>query len=387
MMNKIKLSYLMLVEQLLMSAFLVFQLVLLLIVENLLLASYNNRYMLYSPYGRILEQDGFFVYSLNGETDFSQLYEYTFEDIYTIKKMLLFDGVEQITVVLVPDEIYNKLTLPLQKGSYSNKSSSFSAVAVPAHNKDIIGKQFCISEDKYLTVCGTLTNPTYIPSYGKCNTDLTFSDWYQSVSSDSNEGITLVTSQVCIDNLKDEKLSNLIVTHDFGAIATVSDNTSETELNRIKCELEKDFWVVSLSEISENSQNYIDFQVKKYLPIGIVAASVIIMGIIGGFEIFTLRNLHKHSIYYLCGAKKRNLLELCLISILLLITISLLCCGILYSFLKTSGANAYFGFVFDLNNLIITFVTISAIIILSCASAFVSVVSKTTTKILAEDKV
>lgn len=385
-MKKAGLAYLMLVERMGMSAFLVLQLLTLLIVENLLIASYNNRFMLYSPYQSLLSEKGYFAYSLTDEAIPETLSNEKINEKYLVRKLLLSHKSVQITAIIIPDKLYEKLELPLQSGSYREDDIPFPAVMVPNTDGIRQGDEIHVYGNASLTICGTLTTPTYIPSFGTCHADLTFADWYKSVSAETTDGVVLIAGASVLDTLSDKDTAKLVISSDRGCIITVSERLLSDEFEGLTSELEKSYWLTPLSEIQEKSTAELSRQAKKYIPIGLITFFVICMGITGGIGIFTLTNLRKYSVYLLCGAKKRDILKICAIAVLLLLLLSGIFFGVLLCIAQLSGAAVYFGFVFKANNLVISLLTIAVIYILSCGFSFAAASRGATAKLLREEK-
>ena len=115
-------------------------------------------------------------------------------------------------------------------------------------------------------------------------------------------------------------------------------------------ELAKQGFVVSTQEMALNGQKDMREQVTSFLPFILCIFSISLVGIISFNILSTLQQSRLFSILYICGARWRNCLSVCVGYVLCVCGFSLLLGGAFYSFARANGLIEETGIVFSAYN-------------------------------------
>ena len=163
----------------------VMEIALLIILSNVIVAQWNNRYMLYEPYEELLKSDGQIVLynetvaKMNGiNTTTEQLLDKVQGDVsfvYAYSISVEFEKASSLRIYFINDEVLKKYSLPLDDGEY--KFSKGTDIYYGVMSPNILGykKGDKISlknetETYNIKITGVLSNPTYSPNYGEYST-------------------------------------------------------------------------------------------------------------------------------------------------------------------------------------------------------------------------
>ncbi len=289
----------------LMCAIIIIQLTAVLCALNIAIGNYNSRNMLYVPFEDILSKDGLFMFyddlrfdengndlgePVSGNDIFYEMFGKLKGDVGYTEVYRYFSN-EPYSVLALPDEIYNALSMPLSKGSYAN--------AVVTCNSNIaVGDSVNVGNTK-IKISGVLTENTYIPSLQKCSLEMKVSDLYDEYKSESDRQPVVIAAY---STVKDETLAP-------GTMKFLYYNSPPTDEERAyndeiihSC----DGMFVPLSEINERSKTYVNDNLKKIFPVAVCVGMIAMLGTVCCVSIITVLCLKTHAVLYLCGASLKD---------------------------------------------------------------------------------
>ncbi len=289
----------------LMCAIIIIQLTAVLCALNIAIGNYNSRNMLYVPFEDILSKDGLFMFyddlrfdengndlsePVSGNDIFYEMFDKLKGDVGYTEVYRYFSN-EPYSVLALPDEIYNALSMPLSKGSYSG--------AVVTCNSDIaVGDTVNVGSTK-IKISGVLTENTYIPSLQKCSLEMKVSDLYDEYNSESDRQPVVIAAY---STVKDEALApNTMKFLYYNFPPTDEERAYNDEIIH-----SGDGMFVPLSEINERSKTYVNDNLKKIFPVAVCVGIIAMLGTICCVSIITVLCLKTHAVLYLCGASLKD---------------------------------------------------------------------------------
>lgn len=351
----------------------VLEVTILIVLANVILAQWNNRYMFYEPYKRIIDQDGFIVdwYKdiavLNGDTrDMEDVMAEVKGDVsfvYARRVSVRTEDIERIDIFFLDDEVYDKYSLPLAKGTYGSSGVKNSGVIGPNKYGFTEGSKltFTKSGKEYtIDISGVLSNPTYKPNYGEYYTKnednvKAFYNAY-SMSNDPDPFVILPqgSNQELIEELEAEICPRMFMIFN----GKMDRHTAWTNANVFD-------YSVDMIYMYNSTDDYLYEQLKKTVPLVIFGMLIIIIGLLGTVAINTMSQIRNYGVYFLCGAKWKDSIRISVASNGIIFAISV-CLSIITYFVGIFlGAREKYGLNFRWDNIALTVLLVILLLIVS----------------------
>ncbi|MDD6489713.1 MAG: hypothetical protein PUG48_07860 [Clostridia bacterium] len=376
MMKYLKIAYNMFVHKLLFNVILIIEIAALIILSNVVIASYNSKSMLYKPYEDILNNnEGVAVY-IDSDMPFTE------EDMDNIRKNLegdvriittdilqsmletepsskLFYDYGKVDYILLDSDVLSKLRLPLLAGRWcsSELNSQGQIEVVASGGIDTELNKVYHTDMGDVVVVGILTDNTYQPvgytSYAFADNKKSIFGLFRPFDSNvSTVGAFLLGSKSLFANANPDNWNiicdeNLLISYG----SDVSDEVKKKNNEYLKTvgTLECDF-----SEMVSESKKEMNNDLMKMLPIILVAVIVVLSGLTGSVAISTMKQVKNFGIFFLCGCRWKDCFKIISANVLIVFVLSglLTVGGIVY--MQLMNFNYLIGASFELNNLLIS---------------------------------
>lgn len=349
----------------------VIQLTVVISLFNSIAASYNGRYMLYKPYEKMLENGGYFFSMTNSIANDEEHITKSFDKLKGNYTFFTFHGLtprineeENVRLLIIDDEFYNKLRLPLKSGKYNSNADFYGIIS--CNNMFHTGDKISLYDyDLNISVCGELTNPTYFPTLNSyaANGDVRMFYSKYSIELDLLPFILVPMSSY----VKMSEKAGDIAWQELGGIIYYNSPPSDIEHKSNLQALSQEQIIVDLTEVKDRTSKYLNEDVNKYMPISILALIVSVIGIVCSTAIYSIKQIKTYTVYYLCGMQWKDALKLIAANIILMLAISVgivIAIGVIFNI---SGLFGNFGFVIRSNNLAITAAIVFCVFIIAMA--------------------
>lgn len=353
--NAVKLSLLNFRKNLFSVILVILETAALFLSVNYLTSTLKERRMLIEPYEFLFNDNTAFVYDdyfisntmLFDETEL-QSREHILENvggdhkIYDIKSLSLYDG--QYTVISLSDEIYSRLAMPLQLGSYRN---AVGTVGTRLGEHEITLPSGDVLK---LTVSGVLTETTFIPEMTSVNSSMSASGFYSNSVNESNT--VIITNRSSISELEDQFRGRACFLIEF------SENAAENIaiLNSVTT-------TMPMSDIAKNSRAELNDDLAGFVPLICVIGFIVLLGIVFVSVIIFKENERKNAVFLLCGYSKRGIVGLHCAGIFMITVLSAGVAWAAFEVLKLLKIEAAVGVKLTLENAAVSVLTILALII------------------------
>lgn len=320
----------------------------LLIAENYMICTLNEREMLNAAYYPVLTENSAFVYDMGG-----MYYDGTFRESrqnllakipqnYKIYDTLIYsDG--EISIISVSDEVYENLALPLSNGNYGDVNGG--SVATVNTKKGENKVDFGGGEFLSLNVCGLLTPTTYLPEMNSNKSaEMTVSDFYINSINDKN---IILTSRSAIKGFEDKFSCTL------GFIIEFSENAKDNllQLNKSKAV------TIDASDIIANSDIALSEDRASFFPLVMSIGIVVVIGIACISVIIFKENERRNAVLWICGYSRAGIIGVHTVGIALMTALSVIISLAAFGLLKIFGNEMIVGVNLTFENLIVTIIT------------------------------
>lgn len=376
-MKYFKIAYNMFVHKLLFNVILIIEIAALLILSNVVIASYNSKSVLYRPYEDILNNnEGVAVYIRTDmpfvQKDIDNIRKNLEGDVRIIttnilqsipdttqpsSKMFYDDG--KVNYILLDSEVLNKLRLPLSAGRWcsSEVNSQGQIEVVASGGTDAELNKVYHTDMGDIVVVGILTDNTYRPvarsSYAFADGQKSIFGFYETFDCNvSTGGAFLLGSKNLFTNVNPDNWNkscdtNLLISYG----SDVSDEVKEKNNEYLKTvgTVECDF-----SEVVSETKKEMNNNLMKMLPIILVAVIVVLSGLTGSVAISTMKQVKNFGIFFLCGCRWKDCFKIISANVLIVFVLSgLLTVGGIVC-MQLMNFNYLIGASFELNNLLIS---------------------------------
>jgi ABC-type antimicrobial peptide transport system permease subunit len=386
----IKFAFSEIAEKLGLSIMLILQATLLISAINFTLASYNTRDMLYAPYEDLINKQGFILseseyltqdennkdywhthyeFAENISPKFKGDVEIYFQQEYSD----IDDNGNPFTIVIIPDEVYDKFKLPLTNGNYD------SAIIVPNKYGFTVGDKIGGME-----ISGILTDPTYFPSLNSFSADADIRDLYNNTAlSFSDDTIYVITSKSEFEKTGIEDNLTREVTIFAYYTTPVSEEIYKEDKKLI---LENNMWCTEISEFKEQNDKYMNENLFKYIPLIILVFVVSMIGLIGTTAINVLSQLKNYAVFFLCGARWKKCVKICIYNVGIKLFAATLLSALLFTVAYLTGMFEKYGLMLNMYNVIATFGTVIIAVLFSIIIPYLIILKKSPVDILRNTK-
>ena len=391
MKNKLYYSFLIFLSKPGMSLFIAFELFILIFAANFALGQYNSKTMLYEPVAGYIERQGFIAQEMPmlppPEKDAPQEHHNINEllkdaDVMTLRHF--FIGEFDITVL--PDDVFDKLRLPVAEGRLFKSSSTDDAlrviitpntkgykagdtVTLPQQTSDSSGVTVSLGADLEIKISAVLTDPTYIMHFSY-SYDMSYENMYMNYDSSYYQFFCYT----CQSELDRCHAAGEQVNDDMTSLVSFRNDVSDEEYDAAKAALQKNgYTVTDNSLILENSRIRLEDDLRKLLPAVAVFGVIVLIGIVSCSVIGAKTMLKKLSIFYCCGATKGSCIAVSVGQTVIISLIAVIAsAGAMAGFVLSRLPNKV-GFVFGPGNLIMTGAIVLAAILISAIAPVVMI--------------
>ena len=304
-------------------------------------------------------------------------------DINTLKAIPGASVLEQKTysyagtdVIILPDDIFDKLRLPISKGNLftsSDRSDNIKVIMTPNAESFSLGSVFAATENANFEVAAVLTDPTYVPIFPYSD-GMGFEQFYMNYESEyyCRKPYFFTSESVLRRKEIDERqlhVSNI-------AMVFFDKEKSEDEYQSIIKQLD-DSGVPTIdnSSILKRSQKVLTDDFKRRIPPVIAFSVIVLIGVISCSLMITRSMLNKLTIFYCSGATKKECITIAVLQTVIIdicaFVLAFVSIGVIY---LTTISNKL-GFVLRTNNFRLSALILAATLIIS-AFAPILLISK-----------
>ena len=406
MKNKLYYSFLIFLSKPGMSLFIAFELFILIFAANFALGQYNSKTMLYEPVAGYIERQGFVAQEApmlpppdNGPAEYrsedgtviitddaSAPAEHPkisdlLKDVDVMTLRHFFIGEFDITVL--PDDVFDKLRLPVAEGRLFKSSSTDDAlrvimtpntkgykagdtVTLPQQTGDSSDGTVSLGADLEIKISAVLTDPTYIMHFSY-SYDMSYENMYMNY--DSSYYRDQFFCYTCQSELDRCHAAGELVNDDMTSLVSFRNDVSDEEYDAAKAALQKNgYTVTDNSLILENSRIKLEDNFRKLLPAVAVFGVIVLIGIVSCSVIGTKTMLKKLSIFYCCGATKGSCIAVSVGQTVITGIIAVIASTAATLVFTYSRLSDKFGFVFRTNNLLMSAGMILGAVLISAAA-------------------
>ena len=333
------------------SLLIIFQIFILLISANSAIASINSRDMLYSPLKDNFEENGFYYMSYN-ENSVEEVSSILGNGVSITTASIYSD--EKIFYTVLPDEIFDKLDLPLSSGSkFKSSSSDGLPKLIVSANDDGIKEGDIISDangNEY-EIAAALTDQSYLLNFSGWDIDMTYEELYYPLDIEYEPNAHLYT---CESQIKNLNIHNELSNDGCGVIVNYESSISEEQIQSDMKKLSEYGSVTPNKDIVRRSSALLTDDIKKMLPPVAAFGIIVLIGIISCGVITSKNMTYKLSVMYCCGASKKDCIKINSGAMLILLIIGLIAFGIAAFMLNGSSIANTYGLTFNKNNVLLT---------------------------------
>lgn len=375
--RKIKLALLEMKKGCGASAFFVILFSILLVIINMLIGAVNNQEMTYTPYEKYLSSGGYLwnPYETGyffDDADYFEQYDPALQRDTNINAKKFIDenllgsmdvlitasthanlsGGIGADIFALDDAVFDALQLPLSSGRQASGRNDV-LVAANSCNVGAGDKLRLTAQDAQcdVTACGILTELTYLP---RTNYNyLTKGTEHFFISSDSKKEASDNTVYIIARKsvLRD---SGFIFQGSKTAMFYYTEKPSAEIYEANRKYLEEKGTVTELSLIDSQASEMLQHSYKKFIPLAILLFLISLVGLVFNVSLRTIKNMRRYAVYLLCGSSRRDVAQINLFSVLLMMGSSLLISAAALYLLRLSHMTSVLGVFIKPNNLLIT---------------------------------
>lgn len=357
----------------LMCAIIIIQLTAVLCALNIAIGNYNSRNMLYVPFEDILSKDGYYIMydsifsdtsdtsvendnteengsdRISGNAVFDRIFPQLKGDISYTEILSAQAAVKRgnVSLIVLDDDIYNALELPVADGSYSQ-------AVMTLNSKYTVGDIITIGNTD-IKISGVLTSNTYIPKMSRYIEDMTVADIYDEYKSEVGvEGErtpTVIAPLSLIEN--DSALLSRLERNEFKFLYYNTAPTDEERAYNDKLIHSESGLFMPLNELNERSKTYVNDNLKKIFPVAVCVGVIALFGIVCCVSIINVLCAKTNAIFYSCGADRKDCIFISLSVIMTIELISVIILLLVMKLISISGFENSLGVVILANNYIV----------------------------------
>lgn len=379
------------------TVIMILEVIALLVTTNVIIGSANSKIVLTKPFTDIIDKEGYYFYSEPmGETaeemqEFCSLFD-------KFKSATVMSMDQYGSIRIIDDEVFFKYAIPLQSGSWPKTTTDEQGrpyvVVSPDYLKNV-GDIIDVTNIGEFVVSGVLTEVTYIPNFlffsEEDNAIKDITNFYRSadykaaieaIKDGSANELKYSDSAIILAKSAYEAVGGKPCPFTYFIVYDEDISSADREYNKevIKeitgfQDENSDLYPIPpqftpLSEIKADTDIYITNSYINILPIVLVVAAIVLIGLIGSVAINTVTQIKNYGIYFLCGSKWSDCFKISLANISIILLFSGVLSGILLYCSKFVNLNYLIGQVYDWNNLYISLGIIVGMMLLSLIIPF-----------------
>lgn len=353
MMKYFKLGALSLMDRLKTNLIIILQLTVIFVVVNAAVGSVNSRQMLCEPYKELYNKQGWYIKVMDRSVDARQLMTNCEikPDYVVIYETDGNDNAGQYyRIAIMPDDLFADLHLPvLQTSSGVDRVYMYSPLAHFSAG-DKVSLRIANDQVLNITLTDILTEPTYYPKGSSFSAAGDVTMLYRQLSSQTEKNNYLIMSET---TAKSVGIPDDSVFAADSIILYYSEDISEEQFMAEEGHLSESgkTSLIRLSTLREQTEKMLSDDYKRYIPLGIISAIVVLIGTAGAIAIQTLREMKSYAVLYLCGMKWHRIIYISLFKVIIMLAAAGTISGTAIFVLQTSSTAAKLGMVFNSINL------------------------------------
>lgn len=368
----------------------------LLVTTNVTIGSANSKMVLVKPFFDIINKEGYYcAFEPMWETS-EEATEY-YGLFNKLKSVTIISSDESSSSAIIDDGIFFKYNMPLQSGSWPKTAADEQGrpyvVVSPDYMKNV-GDTITAFGVGECVISGVLTEVTYIPNlsfYDEEEGNITsfyrsadYTMTIEAIKAGSADELKYSDSVIIMAKSAYKALNNNQDVTYLSCFIVYDDNISEADKEYNKGIMEQitnfqednpDLFQIKpeftpLSQIKADTDTYITNSYINILPIILVVAAIVLIGLIGSVAINTVTQIKNYGIYFLCGSKWSDCFKISLANISIILLFSGVLSGVLLYCSKFINLNYLVGQVYEWNNLYISLGIILAMMLLALIIPF-----------------
>lgn len=370
------------------SLFLFMEMFILIVTTNIALGEYNSRTMLFEPVEQYLTKQGFLVYNSKYDDISASVYDELSQiiggkdiDILQVKTCVTPD----ITFEIIPDKVYNKLVLPVSEGSLFCSNNNNSKCQIIVTQNDFGYKSGNVIKTNFSTdieIAAVLTDPTYIMHF-QYYYKMSYENMYLNYDKNYYNGIPQMYT--CESEFEKLNIDDSYIIINPVSIVSFNEQLSDEEYATIKEKLTaNDMLLIDNKDILDRSRKILSDDFKRFIPAAFVFGMIILIGVLSCSIIGAKTVLKKLTVFYCCGATKRDCVAVAAGKMSAIILASGIAAALMISFFKLLRAFNLIGFVFGIGNIAVTVGIIIGTILISMIAPIVLISRSDPCRLLAE---
>lgn len=376
-MNYFKLAALSIVDKLKINIIFILQLTMLFFLINIIVGSINSRDMLYKPYKSLLKKQGWYLSYIDFDKsgkDIQDLFEKSEikPEIFSIYETYGYDAnSDYYQIAILPDHLFSELSFPTVQSVASSGKTIYAFSGRNTINAgDSINLIIGDISIRDIVVTNLLTDPTYYPTYSKWNLDGDITMLYKQLSSETEKDNYLIMSSSTAQELK---MSKDLLVKTNNSIVVFPNNTNSELLNSEEQRILDlgNVGIVPLSQIRERTENLLNYDYNRYIPLGLITIIVVMIGTAGAIAIQTLKEMKNYAVLYLCGMKWQRIIIISLCKVFIMLVVAFLISSSSMIIMQSTSIAARLGLYFNKTNLYISLALVGLILLSSLALPFI----------------
>lgn len=262
------------------------------------------------------------------------------------------------TVISLSDEIYDGLAMPLLNGNYKSAVGTF-GTKVGEHEI-----KFSDGTSMKIRTSGTLTVITSIPEMNSIKNNMTAKDFYYTSVNDRN---VILTNRTSISGFEHKFSVRSCFFIEFKA--NVAGNTAKLQNNGAQA--------TPADLIADNSQKALKAELSGSVPLVCLIAFISLLGIVFVSVITFKNNERRNAVFRLCGYSGMRIIGIHCFGIMLLTVLAMGAAAAAFGVMKLFEIEAAVGLALSLLNLIVSLITIAALVLAAAVVPMILTAKKT----------
>ena len=193
---------------------------------------------------------------------------------------------------------------------------------------------------------------------------------YKQLSSETEKDNYLIMSSSTAQELK---MSKDLLVKTNNSIVVFPNNTNSELLNSEEQRILDlgNVGIVPLSQIRERTENLLNYDYNRYIPLGLITIIVVMIGTAGAIAIQTLKEMKNYAVLYLCGMKWQRIIIISLCKVFIMLVVAFLISSSSMIIMQSTSIAARLGLYFNKTNLYISLALVGLILLSSLALPFI----------------
>lgn len=337
----------------------------LLLTVNISVSTISERNMLNNAYYEVLSDNSVFVWDTNyaqnkisglakNREQSRELILNDLEGEYKVYDSIFFEGPspDNVTIIALSDEIYDKLALPLMSGNYNGAVASFGSKTGKFGYKFSTDSQEDLSID--LEITGILTSNTFLPlmrSYSSGN-DFTIKNFY--ITSDNYKNF-IITRKSSVEGYESQ------FSPEMGFVLQFNDSNYNRNVEILSSKV----GVTEGGAVLENTQKELLEDLRNFIPLLICVSLAVIIGTVSISVIMNSKSEYRNGVLWICGYSRRKILFFHFFSMIFMFIISAIIYVCVYLTLSLFKIEFFTSASFSAANIFATVIVCAVLIALS----------------------